>query len=305
MDSLHEEVYLGTLWFFRLLGRHARGEELTYPGRVLPMMRPKNDGKPGEAKITFTGFATSRPAVVVEYQERGGNKGKSRLGRTEDRDGTAEGPRRLGAGGPERPRPAARLVKVNSEKDERGELVKRAPKEDVDEEVLSAEQVLAMVENLARLRASGMYLDTLAYHDLGALEFAAAWEREIKPETQNRDRAPAQRETGAFPGHSQPASRRLQVPGRESGPVGYADAASRGQCGDGQDVDIPEVTAYKVGETYLGKDVWAMDLMPPVEASHWSHAKATTLKPRSSTRRDSTPTRSLRRVMSSSWPRYS
>jgi hypothetical protein len=42
---------------------------------------------------------------------------------------------------------------------------------------------------------------------------------------------------------------------------------------------FPEVTTYKVGESYLGQDIWAMDLMPPIEASHWSHAKATTYKP--------------------------
>jgi hypothetical protein len=40
-----------------------------------------------------------------------------------------------------------------------------------------------------------------------------------------------------------------------------------------------EATVYKVGESYLGKDVWAMDLMPPVTASHWSQAKQTTMKP--------------------------
>jgi hypothetical protein len=28
-----------------------------------------------------------------------------------------------------------------------------------------------------------------------------------------------------------------------------------------------EATVYKVGESYLGKDVWAMDLMPPIQAS--------------------------------------
>src|SRR5437899_11893248 len=40
-----------------------------------------------------------------------------------------------------------------------------------------------------------------------------------------------------------------------------------------------EATVYKVGQTYLGKDVWAMDLMPPVVASHWSQAKQTSMKP--------------------------
>ena len=42
---------------------------------------------------------------------------------------------------------------------------------------------------------------------------------------------------------------------------------------------FPEATVYKVGQSYLGKDVWAMDLMPPIKASHWSQAKQTTLKP--------------------------
>ena len=39
-----------------------------------------------------------------------------------------------------------------------------------------------------------------------------------------------------------------------------------------------EATVYKVGDSYLGKDIWAMDLMPPVER-HGSQAKMTTLKP--------------------------
>ncbi len=43
--------------------------------------------------------------------------------------------------------------------------------------------------------------------------------------------------------------------------------------------EYPEATTYRVGGSYLGKDVWAMDLMSPIEASHWSHAKATTFKP--------------------------
>ena len=42
---------------------------------------------------------------------------------------------------------------------------------------------------------------------------------------------------------------------------------------------FPEATVYKVGESYLGKDVWAMDLMPPMAASHWSQTKLTTMKP--------------------------
>ena len=52
-----------TLMFYRILGRNARGDELTYAGRIIPIMQPKSDGEAGSASIRFTGFATSRPAV--------------------------------------------------------------------------------------------------------------------------------------------------------------------------------------------------------------------------------------------------
>ena len=79
MDALHEEVYFGTIEFFHLLGRNARGQDLTYPGRIIPVMRPKGDGSAGRGRITFTGFATDQPAVVVRYETRDGERGERRL----------------------------------------------------------------------------------------------------------------------------------------------------------------------------------------------------------------------------------
>ena len=35
----------------------------------------------------------------------------------------------------------------------------------------------------------------------------------------------------------------------------------------------------QIGESYLGQSTWVMDLMPPMEASHWSQRKASLLKP--------------------------
>jgi len=42
---------------------------------------------------------------------------------------------------------------------------------------------------------------------------------------------------------------------------------------------FPEASAYKAGESYLGQQIWALDLMAPLEGSHWSQAKVSTLKP--------------------------
>ena len=47
MDALHEEVYFGTIEFFHLIGRNARGQDLTYPGRIIPVMRPKGGRRGG------------------------------------------------------------------------------------------------------------------------------------------------------------------------------------------------------------------------------------------------------------------
>src|SRR6185295_1374358 len=75
MEALHEEIYFNTIHFFDVMGRFTRGAGLTYPGRIIPIMHPKADGKPGRAKITVTGFDASRPSVVVEYTERNGKRG--------------------------------------------------------------------------------------------------------------------------------------------------------------------------------------------------------------------------------------
>ena len=279
MDSLHEEIYFTTIEFFHLLGRNARGEEIIYPGRIIPIMHPKSDGDSGTAKITFTGFATHRPAVVVDFVERSGRSDKVRLDVPKI---VMDRPKALGAlvrdGRPGLERLDVR-VKVDTETDERDELVLRASEERVDEQILSAEQVTAVLANLSRLRARGMYREALAYTDLGGLRIAAGWEHEVDPESQ----LVAALEPNGSPAPYPDIKDRL--------PAGYRyDGGSIVQW----DTPIPppeaydilakmstfeEASVYKVGKSYLGKEIWAMDLMPPIEASHWSHAKATTLKP--------------------------
>jgi len=277
MDALHEDVYFTTLMFFRLLGRNARGEELTYPGRVLPVMLPKSDGKPGRVRTRFTGFATSRPAVVVEYVEASGARGKLRLDVPKidvDRPRAIAATVRAGAPGLER---LEVRIKVDTDLDEREELVRREREEDVDDSILSAEQTVATIEILNDLRARGLYRDALAYHGLEDLAVVASWEH--RPGA-GQERSATLRAEGAplpFPD----VSRYLAEAG---GPVDFVQ----------WDRPIPppeaygilarmarfdEATVYKAGESYLGKDVWAMDLMSPIEASHFSHHKATTFKP--------------------------
>ena len=289
MESLHEEIYFSVQHFFDLLGRVTRGNfrsvssgSLSYPGRVVPIMRPKSDGKPGLAKITLTGFGSPRPAVAIDYRERNGRTGRAWL----DVPKVAlERPRALAArvrAGQNGIETLDLRVKVDSDVDRRDAL-NRSSREGpyrIDRAYMSAAQILAVVRNLERLRARGLYREELAYHDLGRLRIAAGWEHDIHPDSQRLAELAPNGSPPPFPDIN------------ELLPAGYRYRA--GESLVQWDTPIPpkeaygilarmstfdEASVYWAGRSYLGQDVWAMDLMPAMETTHWSHAKATTFKP--------------------------
>jgi hypothetical protein len=280
MEALHEEIYFNTLHFFDVMGRFTRGAGLAYPGRVIPVMHPKADGKPGRAKISVTGFDAARPSVVVEYVEQNGRTGEARLDIPKiaiDRPQTLAAAVRAGRDGVER---LDLRVKVDTEKDEREALVQRADDGRVDRTMMSAAQASAVVGNLNRLRAAGLYRDALAYHDLGAVRLTIGWEHDSKPATETVATLEANGAPAPFPDIKKllPANYRyaagspiVQWDTPIPPPEAYEILAKMST--------FKEASVYKVGQTYLGKDIWAMDLMPPITASHWSHAKLTTMKP--------------------------
>jgi hypothetical protein len=279
MEAMHEEVYFHTLHFVDVIGRNSRGEGLDYIGRVIPIVRPKNDGKPGRAKITLSGFAANRPTVIVRYKERGGAEGEARMDIAKvalTRPTAVAAWVQDGKDGLDR---LALRVHVDTQRDERPALIKRARSEQVDRQIISAEQVKGIVDHLGRLRAAGLYRDALAYHDLGGIDITSSWAHEPDRATEEAVSLAPNGTAAPFPDI------------RQHLPAGYRYAG-----GDIVQWDTPipppeaaellakmstfaEATVYKVGQSYLGKDVWAMDLMPPIEGTHWSHAKMTTLKP--------------------------
>lgn len=278
MEALHEEIYFNTLHFFDVLGRNSRGSGLEYPGRVIPIVRPKADGADGRAKVTFTGFRSIRPAVEVSYRESGVDK---RI-RRDIRRVAVERPSALAAvvraGRPGIERLDVRL-KVDTDTDTRGELIRRARTERVEEQILSAEQLSAMVGHLERMRAAGLYQEGLAFHDLGAIRLLAGWDHDATPESQRV----ATLQPNGRP-EPWPDIRALLPPGYR--PAGGAIVQWKTPIPPPEAYQMlakmaafPEARVYKVGESYLGKDIWAMDLMPPVKASHWSQAKQSVLKP--------------------------
>jgi hypothetical protein len=279
METIHEDIYFTTLSFFDLLGRYTRNANLEYPGRIIPIMRPRGDGKPGRARITFSGFAAPRPMVMLEVRERGGRVSTLRLDIPKV---DIERPAALAMVVQDGREGIERLdvrVKVDSERDRRAELVRRAAERQVDARIISAEQVRALVAHLERLRASGLYLDALAYEGLRELAIAASWSHDVDP-------AATVVATLAANGRARPLPdiRTLLPAGyrHTGGPLVQWDTPIPPPEANellAKMASFPEATVYKVGESYLGKEIWAMDLMSPVRGTHWSQAKATVFKP--------------------------
>ena len=307
MDALHEEIYFGTIEFFQLLGRNARGQGLSYPGRIIPIMRPKGDGGSGSGRITFTGFATDRPAVIVRYERTDGTTGEARLdipkismGRPSLRriviapaaTGAPDAAAASGAGaqpaGTQRaPEPARSILsrldfrlRVDSEADQRDSLLILATPDAVDARMISAEQIAATLANLGALRDAGLYADALAYHEVGEIGVRAYWTHESTDSTRLTAVLPANGKPEPLPvwtdllpdDWNYTGERIVQWDTPIPPPEGHEMAAKMSRAFD-------HATMYRVGESYLGRTTWAMDLMSPVTTTHWSRVKATTFKP--------------------------
>lgn len=146
--------------------------------------------------------------------------------------------------------------------------------------MVSAEQVVATLAELEALRAAGLYSSALALAGLGSLEVWAEWNHQEDRDARRTGRLAANGRPGPAPdpgtlvpeGWSYIGERLVQwdtpIPPDEGHEILGKMAAA-----------FPEATAYRAGESYLERDIWALDLMSPIEASHWSHAKATTFKP--------------------------
>jgi hypothetical protein len=288
MESLHEEIFFATHHFFDLLGRFTRGTfrtstfgSLQYAGRVIPIMRPQSDGKPGRLQVTFTGFRSPRPSVVIDYRMRDGSEGRKRLDVPRVR---MERPAALGALVREGREGVERLdlrVKVDMEIDQRDELIARTRGGErlIDQEAMSAEQVTALLGHLQQLREAGLYRAALAFHQLGELKVAAGWEHEVRAESEkvatllpNGSPLPFPDIRALLPSSERDPGEPLVHWDAPLSPIEAHEILARMS-------EFPEATVYKAGKSYLGKDIWAMDLMSPIEASHWSQGKATALKP--------------------------
>ncbi|MBM3791582.1 MAG: hypothetical protein FJW35_14710, partial [Acidobacteria bacterium] len=234
--------------FFDALGRTTVKRRLPGPGKIFPIIHPDRPGKPGEARILFSGNASTKARLEVSYREKGAEK-PTRV--TRDLSPVDATP------------PAAVKVIVRADRVREVELQVEA-KDD-----RQAARAADALDALARLHAAGLYRTALSYDQVDNIAVGIV----LKDARTRRVVA----NTGASPPSGiRSASEKPQHPlvtwDHIISPEESEEIIARLAA-------YPEVRAYRAGTSYRGREISVMEITSPVGAELVSLAKLTTCKP--------------------------
>ena len=281
LEALQEDTFYSTANFISMVGDLETGRPVGYTGRIIPIVHPSEDGKDGRVHIEFYAKAAANPLVRLAWTDSKGER------HTEERNlppMTGEFQPRLiqarvkaGEQGVER---LTWLLPADFLEDRYDDWLKLEGQDQVDRTIFPAERARAMLDWLARMHASGIYPDELAYprlHEIGMVF-------EMPRETAAAPDSPAPRVFASFP-VIPPAIPRPMIRDFEalrSNPiVQWNEPISPGENTAilARLAQYPGVNVYWMGRSYLGRNIWAADITLPSPALLRSWPKETTLKP--------------------------
>ena len=248
LESLHEDLYFGTLAFFTEMARSMNLTGLNAPGKIFPIVHPERAGKPGQVRILYAGNASPRARIDISYKEKGVER-PTRLSRDLARVDTT----------------APTVVRAVVAADGVREIELRTEPRN-DREALRATDAL---DELVNLHAAGLYKTSLSYDHIGRLAVSLAGR-----DARSRRLIP---NTGAAP----PSNVRTAT-AKPATPIVTFDhiiSAEESEAIVQKLSAYPEVKAYKVGHSYRGRDISMMEITLPVNSELISVMKYTAYKP--------------------------
>jgi hypothetical protein len=277
LEAMHEDIYFATLTLFNLIGGRYNAGGMDFAGRVLPYIKPSVEGKPGHARITFTGKERGVPEIAFTYRERLREPVKDKYPLAAL---PTDAPRLRGIGARSGEQGLSRLlfdVVATDSGDRYTEFKARANEETIDRTFLSVDALTGMIRALDALHQAGVAEEALSFDRVGEIMFRLSL----------RDTSATFVRLAALPRSTHPASTARPV------------LAARGYRYDGKQIvqwdtpipppesdsimarfgTFPGVTPYFVGKTFLGKNMFAADFLLPTEAAYVSQAKLNALKP--------------------------
>jgi hypothetical protein len=277
VEALHEDIYFETLTLFDLIGGRFGVPSLSYPGRVLPYIQPPVDGRPGRARITFTGKERGVPRLTLTHRSRGREPVRQRYDLATL---PVDAPRLRGvavdAGADRIAELLFDVVAIDSI-DRFAEYRERASEDQIDRTFLPAPLLAGMVSELNALHGAGLLRDALAWDRVDRTSFrfvlrdtASDWlhtERLARSARPKSTRRPILRDADYRWRGERIVQWQTPIP-----PVENDSILARLST-------FPGVDVYWIGESFLGQDIFAADFLPPQEARYVSQAKLNALKP--------------------------
>ena len=276
LEALHEDIYFETLTLFDLIGARYQAGSLAYPGRVIPVIHPSTEGGSGRVSIRFTGKEHAVPELRLDWQERSAEPERWRY-RLNTLD--VEAPPLRGIVVSQRTEGIDRLlfeVTVPDSVDRFEEFRARSSEGAIDRSFTSVELVAGMVEALGELHRAGLFEEDLSWDRIGGLRFRFSLEDSL---TWSR--------VAELPRSEHPSST-VHPAIAASGPARAVEpiVECRDPLGPAEAEAImtrlsawPEVETYYMTSSFLGRPIYVMDLLPPVEGAYRSQAKLNALRP--------------------------
>ena len=245
---------------------------------MLPWIDPSGAGLPGTARLTLTGKERAGAEIIVRFFDTADDVdpvvrryGLSGL--------PVDAPRIVGASlraGEEGLRALVARVEVPDSVDRFDEFEGRSSEEGIDRQFMNVDLLAGMMATQRRLHAAGLFTNALAWDRVGGLvvdirvEDAPGAGRRItlpRSATPASTVAPRLLAEGWRPDGSALVQWDTPIPPAENDSI-LAKLAT-----------FPEADVYYMTRSFLGQPVWALDLLPPVEAAYRSQAKLNALRP--------------------------
>ncbi|HEX5474111.1 MAG TPA: M14 family zinc carboxypeptidase [Vicinamibacterales bacterium] len=283
LEDFQEDAFYSTENFMEMWGRLEVGEPLTYVGRIIPVVHQPaaDEGKDGHVRIEFYAKPAPNPLVRLAWTDAQGHPHE------QERDLAVVGgkmmPRLIDArvkAGSDAVENLTWLLPADFLKEDYAGWLKVDDREQVERSIFSVEKAEGELHWLGQMHAAGLYRDDLAYPHLNKMSIAL--ELPLAPDAHvdtPSERVYASLAIGA------PATPRPMI-ADYNGTVTHTPivqwekaippAESAGILA--RFATYPGVTAYWMGRSYLGENIWAADVTEPSPSVLRSMAKETTLK---------------------------
>ena len=274
LEALQEDIFYSTENFVNMMGDLQAGRAVNYVGRIIPIVHASDDGKDGRVHIEFYAKPAGSPSVELSWTDEQGKR--HRQARDLWALQGAMQPRLVGARAtPQGPESLTWLLPADFKEDRHDEWINEEGKDQVERSIFPVEQARAQLHWLEQMHAAGMYKDELAYPHIKEMGF----EFDLPLPLTAKVDSPAPREYVNFK-IQPPATPRPMIADYQPKSVQWDEPIPPSESASvlAKLAQSPGVTAYWMGRTYLGENIWVADMTLPTPSRLRSVAKETTLK---------------------------